>query len=767
MRQQQQGWFGRPVQILDDEDDRHRLGQGAEPGGDGVEEAVPLGLGVRPHRWRKAHGPARRLRGRGGRAHRPGDRERGQEPGGGTGRALPRRADRERPSLRRSARRGPALRRRGPYGRTRPPGGSCRSRARRPATPGAAGPSRSPARPGRVASSSISRPTRGRCSSRRSGWGIRPASVVATEGTVSADSSPNLGRGGGRTWVPVQFGVVAQDCPLQLLEGRAGLDAELLPESRPELLVGAQRLGLAPAPVEGDHPLGPQALSEGVLAGQDFELGRHLPVTPAGQVGFEAVLQGGQAGLFQPVGLRLGEGGVGHVGQGGAPPEAQRLPQRRRRAAVIPRLGLVPPPGHERLEAQGVNRLRVDLQTVTGGAGDHRLTGRPQGLAEPGDVDPQRPDRALGGIPAPQVLRQTFRRDGPVGIEHEQSYKRLVPGCHETTGTHPLGATSSGPRIRNWSRNAPSSPTEVSLGSGRQRRLLGPRYLSVISPPDAHRRSATPGPSWTGRSAGKRAGWTAVTRNFGTACCAMQSSKCSGGTFDPSGEGEAISLVDAGLVGQVTVEGDRVRVQLVLPPKWSPFAGSLASEIQRRVEALPEVTLTRDHRHPRPTERRPRRQTKPENVTGITARLRGRNRERSTGTLPSSPVLRRTGGGRADPAGVRHLPGRPGGGDGGGRGAARGCWVGGAGGRRPTPRTPTSSSTPTTDWRRCCGPATMRTRWRRASGTTGPAPSPPTPACHTMVALDGLVAQPYTAARLRRHGAAVRRRSPAPSTPWR
>ena len=64
------------------------------------------------------------------------------------------------------------------------------------------------------------------------------------------------------------------------------------------------------------------------------------------------------------------------------------------------------------------------------------------------------------------------------------------------------------------------------------------------------------------------------------------------GTFDPSGEGEAISLVDAGLVGQVTVEGDRVRVQLVLPPKWSPFAGSLASEIQRRVEALPEVTLT-------------------------------------------------------------------------------------------------------------------------------------------------------------------------------
>jgi metal-sulfur cluster biosynthetic enzyme len=63
-------------------------------------------------------------------------------------------------------------------------------------------------------------------------------------------------------------------------------------------------------------------------------------------------------------------------------------------------------------------------------------------------------------------------------------------------------------------------------------------------------------------------------------------------TFDASGDGEVVSLVDAGLVGQVMVEGDRVRVQLVLPPKWSPFAGSLATEVQRRVQALPEVTRT-------------------------------------------------------------------------------------------------------------------------------------------------------------------------------
>jgi hypothetical protein len=62
-------------------------------------------------------------------------------------------------------------------------------------------------------------------------------------------------------------------------------------------------------------------------------------------------------------------------------------------------------------------------------------------------------------------------------------------------------------------------------------------------------------------------------------------------TFDASGHGDDISLVDAELIGQITVADDRVRVDLALPPKWSPFASSLATEVQRRIQALPEVTL--------------------------------------------------------------------------------------------------------------------------------------------------------------------------------
>ena len=63
-------------------------------------------------------------------------------------------------------------------------------------------------------------------------------------------------------------------------------------------------------------------------------------------------------------------------------------------------------------------------------------------------------------------------------------------------------------------------------------------------------------------------------------------------TFGASGDRGAISLVDTGFIRQITVAGDRVRVELALSAKWSPFAGSLGSAVQRRVQALPEVMLT-------------------------------------------------------------------------------------------------------------------------------------------------------------------------------
>jgi metal-sulfur cluster biosynthetic enzyme len=64
------------------------------------------------------------------------------------------------------------------------------------------------------------------------------------------------------------------------------------------------------------------------------------------------------------------------------------------------------------------------------------------------------------------------------------------------------------------------------------------------------------------------------------------------GPFDLAGRGAVVSLVDAGLIGHVAVDCDRVRVELALPGEWSPFVGPLVAEVQRRVQALPEVTVT-------------------------------------------------------------------------------------------------------------------------------------------------------------------------------
>jgi len=86
------------------------------------------------------------------------------------------------------------------------------------------------------------------------------------------------------------------------------------------------------------------------------------------------------------------------------------------------------------------------VQHVTGGASGHRLSGRAQGLPQPGDMDPQRADRPLGRIPTPQVLSQAVRRDGPVGIEDEESQQGPLPAATKgqaLTGAHHLQRTEN------------------------------------------------------------------------------------------------------------------------------------------------------------------------------------------------------------------------------------------------------------------------------------------------------------------------------------
>jgi metal-sulfur cluster biosynthetic enzyme len=59
--------------------------------------------------------------------------------------------------------------------------------------------------------------------------------------------------------------------------------------------------------------------------------------------------------------------------------------------------------------------------------------------------------------------------------------------------------------------------------------------------------------------------------------------------YDPCCREKGISVVDMGLVRDVTVDGNRASVQLILTTGWCPFASHLLTAITERVEALDEV----------------------------------------------------------------------------------------------------------------------------------------------------------------------------------
>ena len=88
-----------------------------------------------------------------------------------------------------------------------------------------------------------------------------------------------------------------------------------------------------------------------------------------GQLGGQPVLQGHQAKLLQPLPLGLGEGLVGHLGQGRPAPQPKRLPQhlggRPRLAALQQPLALL----GQRHKPGGIQVLRQRPPAGTQGAG--------------------------------------------------------------------------------------------------------------------------------------------------------------------------------------------------------------------------------------------------------------------------------------------------------------------------------------------------------------------------------------------------------------
>ena len=112
---------------------------------------------------------------------------------------------------------------------------------------------------------------------------------------------------------------------MQLAELAAGLDPELIDERAPRALIGVERLGLAAAPVEGEHQLAAQPLAQRVLGDERLELAGQLGVPAGGEILLDALLDAGEPEILEPRDLGLGEPRVGEIGERRATPERERL----------------------------------------------------------------------------------------------------------------------------------------------------------------------------------------------------------------------------------------------------------------------------------------------------------------------------------------------------------------------------------------------------------------------------------------------------------
>lgn len=107
---------------------------------------------------------------------------------------------------------------------------------------------------------------------------------------------------------------------LETGQGGARLEPQAPPERSAQVLVDPQGVGLAAAAVQRQHPLPPKTLPQRMLTGQPFELGDHLPVPPAGQVGVDPFLESDDARLVEAGRLGPDSGDVDDVGQRLPPP---------------------------------------------------------------------------------------------------------------------------------------------------------------------------------------------------------------------------------------------------------------------------------------------------------------------------------------------------------------------------------------------------------------------------------------------------------------
>jgi hypothetical protein len=221
-------------------------------------------------------------------------------------------------------------------------------------------------------------------------WGPRPGRSRVRRRRGSQE--PGQRGTGGR-----QVRVGIQDAGLQVAQFPAGFHAELVHQHPPGALVGGQRLSLAPAAVQGQHQLGVEPLTPGVITRQLGQLPDQFRVQPAGQPGVHPPFLGLHPQRVQPRYLGGDEHVGGHIHERVPPPQADRLAQEfpgpwLASGGRVAADGLAAPAAQGG-EAQHVNLIGLRLEGIARVTGDDAAPGvgaqnLPQALDVVTDGDP-------------------------------------------------------------------------------------------------------------------------------------------------------------------------------------------------------------------------------------------------------------------------------------------------------------------------------------------------------------------------------------------
>ena len=137
---------------------------------------------------------------------------------------------------------------------------------------------------------------------------------------------------------------MVEDGALQLLQLGSRLDADPVHQLGARVMVGLERLGLAPRPVQRQHPLRMQLLAQRVLRHELVQLADDVSMATLVEVVLDRQLVCAHPSLVEPADLRGGERLLRHVGECLAAPERE----------CLARAGLL----HETLEPLDVDRVR-------------------------------------------------------------------------------------------------------------------------------------------------------------------------------------------------------------------------------------------------------------------------------------------------------------------------------------------------------------------------------------------------------------------------